>query len=63
MNGENTHHTGTMHVPPEPGSAGYIRVVARGCAGHFDYYGDFDCGHEYSWRCEDCPINIEGSAK
>lgn len=44
---------------PLPGSKGYKRVLDRGCGGTKDYYGEFDCCHNYPWYCEDCPINTD----
>jgi hypothetical protein len=56
MNGENDHHTGRMHQRPEDGSRGYIRIVARGCGGSVDYFGEASCDHGYTWTCEECPV-------
>lgn len=53
------HCAGTEHVIPIHGSAGYARVVARGCQGVEDagYFsaGDEDCALGYTWSCEECP--------
>lgn len=38
---------------------GYIRIVARGCGGTRDYWGEYDCTHRYPWTCGECPIVLE----
>lgn len=51
---------GVAHVPPLPGTRGYIRVVARGCGGYRDSYTlEYDCSHRYTWTCDDCPVLLE----
>jgi len=42
---------------PKRGSKKYNAVLALGCGGYYDAWnGDYDCKHEYSWLCDDCPI-------
>lgn len=49
-----------MSYAPNPGTRGYIRVVARGCGGTYDEWnGEYDCSHAYPWTCDDCPIVAE----
>lgn len=45
---------GQMPERPETDSPGYKRVVARGCLGTTDYWGEADC--IYGWTCEECPV-------
>ncbi|WP_175969645.1 hypothetical protein [Burkholderia sp. BCC0322] len=48
-----------MSYEPKQGTPGYARVVARGCGGSRDYWGEFDCDHAHPWTCDDCPWRIE----
>lgn len=41
-------------IPPDPGTKQYERIVAAGCLGRRDYWGEYDC--DYSWTCEECPV-------
>jgi hypothetical protein len=43
-------------TPPLPGTPVFVEVLALGCGGYRDYFGDYDCRHNYTWLCEDCPI-------
>lgn len=53
------HRPGTAPVTPEPDSAGWKRVILRGCGGTYDEWnGDYDCSHGYYWTCDECPIVI-----
>ena len=44
---------------PKKGSSRYKSVVNTGCGGVVDYWGEYDCTHEYDWTCDDCPCGIE----
>ena len=44
--------------PPKKGKK-YWEIVNRGCGGHRDYFGEFDCQHPYGWSCDECPWSIE----
>jgi hypothetical protein len=44
---------------PKRGTRRYKAVLDAGCGGKYDYWGEFDCDHEYDWTCDDCPINAE----
>lgn len=56
MKEKKIHFAGENHVPPAEGSRGFIRGVERGCP---NSYGDDDCGHGYTWRCDDCPVVVD----
>lgn len=59
MKEKRIHFAGSDHVVPERDSRGWKRVVDRGCGGETDYFGEFSCGHGYTWGCEDCPWAVE----
>jgi hypothetical protein len=44
---------------PQHGTRRYIKVLEAGCGGYRDYWGEFDCRHNYPWTCDDCPIVVE----
>lgn len=55
-----THRPGYQHQTPEPSSKGWQRVIARGCGLYRDEMnGDYDCTHDYTWACDECPVGIE----
>ena len=39
----------SLSQSPAPGTKRYIQIVADGCGGHYDYFGEFDCSHGYTW--------------
>jgi ATP-grasp domain, R2K clade family 3 len=41
-------------IVPDVGTKAYDRILAEGCKGTRDYWGEYDC--EYSWTCDNCPI-------
>lgn len=44
-------------IIPEPGTPEYKAILKTGCkAGHDSYTNEFYCGHDYKWRCDDCPV-------
>lgn len=45
------------HSSSPPNEKTYIRIVAAGCQGTRDYWGEFDCG--YRWTCDECPVCVE----
>lgn len=61
MNGENLHHTGFRFQTPKRDSAGWQRIIARGCSGYSydtDCGPEYDCKHQYGCACEECPVGI-----
>ena len=44
--------------PPKK-SKKYWKIVNCGCGGYRDYWGEYDCRHDYAWACDDCPCCLE----
>lgn len=45
-----------VSAPPKEGSRRWHKIIKAGCGGTRDYWGEYDCSHNYDWACDDCPI-------
>ena len=50
-----------MMAVPKRGKR-YKEIVEKGCSGYFvsnSDYQEWECGDEYEWECDMCPVVIE----